>query len=288
MGVEPHRVGMDLAEKMQDPEFWTRFGPHLHTSGLGTAPALPIPERMLDVLDYEMKVIGYTQLERVLPLDEIGRVLGAMKAIREARLLPIFAFAFDETWDLFRRLDPIWTRLLGPDWHFMPALWGWWIDQGPSGAGWPAHRDRPYQDCVGPDGKPLSMTVWIPLTHALPSNGCLYVLPRGLEFDQLNPSTIQHVRALPAVPGTALMWNQHVWHWSGTTSRRAPNPRVSISFELQTSSVAPFSDRTFDPATPLALPRRLALIGEQILRYQHFTKLEGAPVRLAEALQKYA
>jgi hypothetical protein len=280
---------MELAEKMQDPEFWRKFGPNMNTSGLAIGPSFDVPTPTLDILHREMTTIGYTQIDNVLPVEEINEILRAMKAMREAGVLPIFAFAFDETWGLFLRLNAIWKRLLGPDWHFMPALWGWWIEQGPTGAGWPAHRDRGKQVSVREDGTPMSISVWIPLTRALPSNGCMYVLPKGLEFEKLNLKTIQNARALPASPGTALMWNQSVWHWSGTSSRRAPNPRVSISLELQTASVPPFQEKIFDPSTiPMPLPRRLALIGQQIMQYRHFTKLEGEPVELANALQKYA
>lgn len=279
----------ELAELMQDHAFWRRLAPRMNTQGMAVGPLFDVPERAIEVANAEVCTIGYSQIDNVLPVDELADVLEAVKAIRDFGLLPIYGFAFDETWATYMRLAPVWKRILGPDWKFLPAVWLWWIEQGPSNSGWPAHRDRGKQISVRPDGTPMSLSVWIPLTRALPSNGCMYVLPHGLDFEKLNMRNIQHARALPAAPGTVLMWNQNVWHWSGTSSRRAPNPRVSMAFELQTSSVPPFQAPLIDPmACPPPLNERLALAARQVLQYRHFTRLEGPPVELAEALLKFA
>lgn len=280
---------MDLAAQMQDPEFWRRFAPNMNTAGLAIGPRFEIPEANLDVVQREINTVGYSQIDSVFPIDEIAEVHRAIKAMREIGLLPLYAFAFDETWGLFLRMSTVWKKILGDDWVFIPALWGWWVEPGALNAGWPAHRDRGKQNSLHPDGSPMSLTAWIPLTRATPANGCMYVLPTGLDFDKLTLKTIQNARAMPAAPGSILLWNQAVWHWSGTSSRRAPNPRVSISVEMQTSKVKPFQNRILDPLMmPPPLNQRLALIGQQVLQYLHFTKLEGEPVKLAEELQRYA
>lgn len=280
---------MELADQMQDPEFWRRLAPDMNTSGMAIGPTIEIQPRALDILHREVTTQGYSQLDDALPLDEINDLLRAMEAVRRVGLQPLYIFAFDEAWSVFLRLSAIWKRMLGPDWAFLPALWAWWVDAGPTNAGWPAHRDRGKQVSVRDDGTPMSMTAWIPLTRAVPANGCMYVLPMGLEFEKLNLKTIQNARALPASPGSVLMWNQKIWHWSGTSSRRALNPRVSLSIELQTRSVPPFQGVLLDPMTsPPPLNKRLALIGAQTLQYVHFSKLEGEPVKLAEALVRYS
>lgn len=278
-----------LAEQMQDPSFWRRLAPRMNTEGMAIGPTFDVPERALEIAYKELCTVGYTQVDGHLPVDEIAEVLGAVKAVREAGLLPMYVFAFDESWGLYMRQSPIWKRMLGADWKFMPAIWTWWVEPGPANAGWPAHRDRGKQVAVRPDGSPMSMTAWIPLTRSLPSNGCIYMVPMGLDFEKLNMKNIQNVRALPAAPGTVLMWNQNVWHWSGNSSRRAPNPRVSMAFEMQSGTEPPFQKPLIDPLMcPPPLNQRLALVAQQVLQYRHFTKLEGPPVDLANALMKFA
>jgi hypothetical protein len=277
-----------VAEQMQDPAFWRRIVPTMNTSGMVLGTAFEPDPRILDLCYQELCAIGYTQLDGLLPLDELAEILAAVKAVRSTGLLPMYVFAFDEPWGIYLRLSPVWRRMLGLDWQFLPAVWTWWIEQGPGNAGWPAHRDRGKQIAIREDGSPLSLSAWVPLTRSLPSNGCMYVLPKGLEFEMLTMQNIQHARALPAAPGTVLLWNQNVWHWSGQSSRRAPNPRVSMAFELQTASVPPFQTPLLDPlACPPPLNVRLGLVAQQILQYRHFTRLEGPQIELAEALLKY-
>jgi ectoine hydroxylase-related dioxygenase (phytanoyl-CoA dioxygenase family) len=115
------------------------------------------------------------------------------------------------------------------------------------------------------------------------------MLPMGIDLENLDAKSIQNVRALPAAPGTVLMWNQNVWHWSGHSSRRAQGPRVAMAFEMQTASVPPFQAPLIDPLScPPPLNERLALVARQILQYRHFTKIEGPPLELAQALLEHA
>ena len=44
------------------------------------------------------------------------------------------------------------------------------------GAGWGVHRDKGPRSLFK-NGKPKSLTIWIPLTDANTENSCMYVLP---------------------------------------------------------------------------------------------------------------
>lgn len=283
---------MDLAARMQDPAYWHALAPGLNTNGASIGPRYEIRTRDLEFAFEDVRDLGYGQLDNALPVEDVADVLKAVTAVRAAGLLPMYAFAYDEAWAIYLRLASVWKRFLGPGWQFMPAIWVWWIEQGARNAGFPAHRDRAKQNTLRADGSPMTLTSWIPLMRALPSNGCMYVIPNGLEFDKLDLRSVQRIRALPCVPGTVMMWNQSVWHWSGNSSQRAPNPRVSMAIEMQcapTGKIPVFQGPLIDPMTcPPPLNERLALVAKQILQYRHLTKLDGEPVALAEALLRYA
>ena len=49
------------------------------------------------------------------------------------------------------------------------------------------HRDSSYDRCVSPeDGRPIKLSVWVPLVDATLDNGCMYVLPKNCDalFDK--------------------------------------------------------------------------------------------------------
>lgn len=155
---------------------------------------------------------GYAQLE---PL-EWGLPLGDMVEIIEElhqRNIPItFCFMYDEFWFMFMRLHHTLGHVLGPEYKRLPDFWAWRVDPKHSERGWKVHRDKNYETLYR-NGLPKSLSVWIPLTDATTSNGCMYVLPAdrdptyrkmqaiGQHWEDIAPD----IRALPVQAGWLLM-----------------------------------------------------------------------------------
>ncbi len=159
-----------------------------------------------------------------------------------------------------------------------------------AGAGWRPHRDR--VGSLRADGRLASLTLWLALTPATPDNGCIYVLaPGGDRYHgsgdagAVEPPELQHVRALPARPGEALLWNHELLHWGGRSSPRARGPRVSLGFEF-VRPPSPYKARPLAALPAPPLPARLALIADSVLGYQYMRPTSEAALALALALRE--
>ena len=134
--------------------------------------------------------------------------------------------AFDEFWLLLRRVRPVVASVLGEDHLMMSEVFMFHLHSLGNRRGWGPHRDRSWTKGYRPldlDGWPSSVNVWISLTAAHSSNGCIYALPKNRdpsykasEREHLeNPMeeqafgksldasglALQDIRALPATPG---------------------------------------------------------------------------------------
>ena len=129
------------------------------------------------------------------------------------------------------------------------------------------------------------LSIWVPLTDATLTNGCMYVVPRGEDVKgamaRFNTSEttyadtvtlLQHARALPAPAGSVLGWGFDVLHW-GSLSRNASAPRVSVAYEWLGPDGDPDEDELplLDPDDGFpTLPERLDFIARAILSYHRF------------------
>jgi len=155
-------------------------------------------------------------------------------------------------------------------------------------AGWTPHVDKgPY--ALTPDGRPLSITVWIPLSHATPLNSCIYVLPASSDPEyraeqRRRDVDFTQVRALPASPGDWLCWNQAILHWGSSTSRFAQEPRISMALEFQTGAIPPFNEPLIRDPESLDFDTKLRLVAKQILQYRHMYAIDPVVEALARSL----
>jgi hypothetical protein len=267
----------DDVRRWRDPAWWAGWNTLTVTDHPTVSPvALPAgtPQRALAGLRSE----GWIQLPRPYPDDSVERLRAGVVALRERRLPAVFIWVFDETWELFGRLDPVLREVLGEPYRALPCFWAWYLPADPSRAGWPPHRDRSKgRPNVLADGTPRTMTAWIPLGRATPANGCMYVVPARFgpkERERIKP---QDARALPAEPGEVLAWRQDIWHWGGRSSRDAEEPRISVGLEFQSGADIVYHGPLLDPTHPPPLDHRLALIGANILRYRGFVKNAKLP-----------
>ena len=275
-----------------DPGFWRAREPGFQVEGLAAghsrpaAPAALSDARRMRLLG-DLLSDGYHVAGRLIPGARAARLLGLVRRLRRDGLPLELCWVYDEVWQLGALALLLLAAALGDDFQQLPALTVFWVEPG-GGAGWRPHRDR--AGSLGRDGRLASLTLWLALTPATPDNGCIYVLaPDGDRYHgsgeagAVEPPELQHVRALPARPGEALLWNHELLHWGGRSSPRARGPRVSLGFEF-VRPPSPYKARPLLalPAPPLSV--RLALIADSVLGYQYMRPTSAAALTLATAL----
>jgi hypothetical protein len=254
--------------------FWAALNPGLKIEEPQVGPLFTIDDAERQELWNELLTEGWFHLGPRLPPEQTARMAAAVVTLKRAFIPPVFAYVYDDFWNLGGYLAAFLGALLDPGFRMLPDFWAWCVDPGGAEKGWRPHRDRGFESLL-PNGLPRSLSIWVPLTEATPWNGCMYVLPacRDTHYRARTRGTdvanVQDVRALPAEPGSVLGWNQALLHWGGRSSARAAEPRVSFSIEYQRSDSPAFNAPLLDPLAPPAFEQRLALIGKQILQYRH-------------------
>jgi hypothetical protein len=176
---------------------------------------------------------GYALLPLAAPDTALrAAIIGAIGRLIEDGLPAVFIYLVDEVWEIGERLRDRVSRMLGRTYLLNEDGWAWQV--APGERGWSAHRD---------DGElcdreaPERVNAWVALTDVTAERACMHVVP--LDDDPSYPEKLQTkeipfhaVRALPVSAGTCIVWNANVLHWGGACARRAPGPRVAISYTL--------------------------------------------------------
>jgi hypothetical protein len=265
---------------LRDEGFWRETFPELTILGrlqgdftlnpLRNEPAIRAAERM--------RIEGYFQEHDEDLVDLSARLSTAIERCVAQGIPPVFIFLFDEAWAVFFRQHHMLSMFLGPNYQVLPDFWAWHVDPKGGQAGWRPHRDKGRM-ALAPDGSPLSLTMWVPLSEASPLNGCMYMLPAsrdpvyGTENEKDWQVDFPSIRALPGAPGDFFVWNQAVLHWGAQSSPFAEKPRMSMALEFQRVGIPPFNAPLLGTLPLLDFPSRLKLVAKQILQYQHMYPL---------------
>lgn len=275
--------------------FWRELCPALSIEGSPAVPRtrLPAIEHLTQLIATE----GYVHEAGVFAAEDIAPLRDCVLQLHRRGISPGFAFVYDQFWTALDGLAPYLSAVLGSDYRLLPAFWAWCVEPSDDAAGWKAHRDRPHSR--DPDGRPQSLTVWLPLTDTTPLNGCMYVLPAHLDPDlaprhfdghaaeRFTPATLQNIRALPATAGSLLSWHQEVLHWGSRASARGGHPRISLSHEFQRGDHPPFATPLFRPGEMPSFHARLGWIGTLFGNYAKHQHVGGPALRvLAAALER--
>lgn len=275
------------AEEFCSASFWRAFAPSLQIGAVEHG-APTVPHQDYARLSRRMERDGYfgdsdARLHALAPM--IGQTV---KKLVRFGLPPVLTWVYDEPWECFRRLESVIGHFLGADYKLLPDFWAWHVNPRNNEAGWQPHRDKS-TGSLAPDGAPLSLTCWIPLSDATPLNSCMYVVPAYLDpnYNKGGGADLEIpyiARAIPAKPGDFLIWNQAILHWGGLTSEFGEEPRMSMALEFQRGDIAPFRQPLLDRDAPLSFSERVRLIARQILQYTHIYVVQEKHVHLAQFL----
>lgn len=285
------RQTADRFDELRSPQFWLKLNPGLHvddTAFIRSAMPVELDDAARNLLDQRMAVEGYFQYvvppeQQTLPLDAMAQ---AVRTLLANGLVSPYAFIYDEFWLLFMRQSRVLSRFLGGEFRILPDFWVWHVDPQKGESGWRPHRDKG-RISLDQEGRPKSLTMWVPLTQATPMNGCMYILPANRDpgYNTANEEDLKFdypdIRALPGGPGHVFCWNQAVLHWGSRTSRFAQDARISVALEFQRADVPAFNLPLLNPQQLPSFETRLQLVAKQILQYEHMHSLTPEQAQFA-------
>ncbi|MBA2588577.1 MAG: phytanoyl-CoA dioxygenase family protein [Alphaproteobacteria bacterium] len=273
--------------QLKDRDGWRTRAPDLHIGEdavFRDVRAFRPDHQQAADLGARIKDEGYFQIRHDTGLD-LSLMADTVRRFSDQGISPVFAFLFDEFWAPFHALDALYGSILG-GYGMLPHCWVWNVDPQKGDAGWNPHRDMGHVS-LRPDGSPIAITTWIPLSEANPLNSCMYMVPAhadpvyGTPRDSEKLFELPSIRALPAQPGDVLVWNQAVLHWGSRSSPRAEQSRVSMAFEFQRTDSPAFAQPIIPPDKPLPFEARLKLIARQVLQYRHMYRVDRHVEQLA-------
>lgn len=279
-----------LALQMMDPSFWADLAPNFTIEGKQEQHVLKFSPEQQKKLTAKMDKEAYVHLSQPGLKSPLAEMRDLLTVITDMGLPPVFAFAYDEFWAISLQVRPLVKILLEADeFSMLPDFWCWRVK--PGQAGWKPHRDK-VSGSLFPNGKPRSITLWVPLSIAYPLNGCMYILPADRDGiyhkDGQNgfEGTLPDMRALPAEAGDVLSWTQRVFHWgSHSAENHDLPPRQSVAFEYQRCDLPAFNSPLLDPDTIPDFRSRMALISKQILQYTHMYEFTPELVQIAQTIK---
>jgi len=250
--------------KHKNIDYWKNLIPQFHINDSDTCQDfIEFSDSDLDEIVYRMKEEGYLAIDPVKWNVDLDLLSAGIKTIVDAGHLPVYGFIYDEYWNVFRLLNNLILKILGP-YKNRCRLWIWYIDPTQERKGFSIHREYKLIDKIGE--LPKFLTIWVPLTDATNLNSCMYVVPANRDPYYLNQSVnnfgfaYEDIRALPAEKGSILGWNHSLLHWGSRSSSRTDKPRISISAEFQSVDSQFIDNFNCDLAQEITFDQRLTII----------------------------
>jgi hypothetical protein len=261
-----------LLGMIRDSSFWCSVAPQLTIDGSNRrATVRDLGTIELEGVRHQLHHQGYFRAPAVCDPADMACIEAGLDSLTRGGWPALFVFLFDQPWMVYGGLDGLLQWLLGPAYRRLAACWAWRLERSADAAGWPPHRDRNFRT-LNERGEPQIVTLWVAVTDATPDNGCIHIVPAtrdpSYSLDLTDCTAARdEVCPLPAQAGTVLGWNHQLLHWGGRASSQAASPRMSLSAEFQRRE-APLFDVPLDRAVP-TFPERLAIVGKQLIGYQH-------------------
>lgn len=263
-------------DDFKDVKFWKSFCSHLTISEAQPLAARFSSNATFQIRDDDWNLCkeligedGYFAYDSFFRPEFIDQLSDCFLQLEKANIPPVFCFVFDEFWQLFSRLEPLLSDLVG-DFQFSCAVWAWLVRDTNQTAFAP-HRDQVRDVTVDDDEHLDYLTIWIPLTDLshLSSNICVLPASKDPDYDegtdQVVVEDLQDIRTLQGKRGSVFCWTTGLVHW-GTRQTRFGPPRMSVGLYVQNPDSECF-DPPLDLDRPFSLVERLSLIGQQIINY---------------------
>ena len=213
---------------------------------------------------------GYFAYDSWFSSELIDRLADCFLKLEEAGHHPVFAFVYDEFWDLLLQLQPLLTDLLG-ECDLLPSVWSWFV-RASNQTAFPPHRDQIREVGIDDEDHLDYLTLWIPLTDLNHLSSSMCVLPASADpvyedgTPEIRIENLQEIRSLQGVRGSVFCWTTQLVHW-GTSQSEHGKPRMSVGYFVQRSNAERIEWEPMDFQKPLSLNQRLAIIGNQIIDY---------------------
>lgn len=246
--------------------------------------------RILDETDWNtclstVNEDGYFAYPSWFDPKNILRLKTCFLQLESAGIHPVFAFVFDEFWDLLLQMDPIFSEIWD-EYELMPNVWSWLVRNDTQTA-FPPHRDMVRHVEIVDEEHLDYLTVWIPLSDLNHLSSCMCLIPASLdpnyesETQNATVEDLQTIRCLQGPAGSVFCWSTQLVHW-GTRQSRWGEPRLSVGFFVKNAEAGALDDQSLDLSGKLSLQDRLRIIGRQILDYDR--KAEPTTLEFAKRL----
>ncbi|AKV00799.1 hypothetical protein AKJ09_07462 [Labilithrix luteola] len=238
------------------------------TLGPAGAPAAVALDASDDNVAHRLVQRGWTELAKAASPATCRRLAFGVEAVLGAGLPGVFAYLFDEPWQLGEAMRARTSRALGQPYVLVEDVWAFHV--APGQHGWPPHRGlvTPRLDRSVPE----FLNVWVAVTDAPVDRACMHCVP--LDDDPGYPRALERrdaqldaAQAMPVTAGTALAWNANLLHWGGACSPSAGGPRASYTYSLCRADALAALGVAQLRAEELTLSDRVDVVARQIVTY---------------------
>jgi hypothetical protein len=291
--VRAERVLQKRMDDVRNPDFWRALNPDLTISDFPLAArherAAPSAAAVSQCRD-QLVAEGYLRTPPIVPRGETARLAAGIERIVAEGLPSALAAVYDEYYNVFSGMEPVFEPLLGPDYIMVTqGVGAFYVPAGADGRSlWSA--SSPHRDRMGPDARTLAhdvpsiLTLWMPVTDVTTEHSCIYVVPAQADAGFYSPEMTvgkiryQDIRALPAAAGSVLGWSSHLIHWGSASSQFVTTPRIAVTMYFQRRDAPLWHPFVLDPARPCTFEERLTWIDHGMARPGLLggVKVEGA------------
>jgi hypothetical protein len=249
------RLERDRAQYL-DPGYWRALNPELSITASPFVDVAPVDVTPDEAAEHarQLREEGYLQTRPLVPADACARLARAIRRLAGAQVMTVFASLYDEYYQIFQGLEPLFTPILGEGYQWVGhGNYAYYVPPGDTGSSG-LTAASPHRDTLGPDAPiltrqlPTLVSLWVPLTDVSTVESCIYVVPADLDPDYFTTKRdvdrttldLQTIRALPVQAGSLLAWSTHLIHWGSAASRRARHPRMSVAMYFQRGDIPPY------------------------------------------------
>ena len=265
-------------EQLKSIEYWRSLCPDLSITESQSLQSISSFGKNLELRSSDWSVCkelisedGYFAYDSWFDVKLIKRLADCFERLEANNIPCVFAFVYDEFWELLLQLDPMLKDLIG-DYDVLPAVWSWLVRDTNQTAFTP-HRDQ-VRDVLIEDEDHLDyLTIWIPLTDLDHLSSSIGVFPASLDPDyedatpDIRIENMQDIRSLQGKRGSVFCWTTQLAHWGTKQSSHGP-PRMSVGYFVQRAGAELIEDDPpLDLSEPLSISQRLSIVGQQIINY---------------------